>query len=131
MEQIVLSSQTTGALFCKAPARSLRLHFTSTLAALHARNAEAAACGSVSGQVAGPYGPIAPVADQSTGLPLLQLPAGFRYTSFAWTGDTMLDGRPCPSNHDGMAVVVTRRVGRSDEHVLIRNHERGSDPHRR
>ena len=74
--------------------------------------------------MAGPYGPIAPVADQSTGLPLLQLPAGFQYASFAWTGDTMLDGRPCPDRHDGMAVVTTRQTARGDEHVLIRNHER-------
>ncbi|MGZ8993324.1 MAG: alkaline phosphatase PhoX [Burkholderiaceae bacterium] len=98
--------------------------FTGTLAALHTRNARAAACGGFSGNVPGPYGPIAPVADQSTGLPLLQLPAGFQYASFAWTADTMLDGRPCPGRHDGMAVVTTRRVGSGDEHALIRNHER-------
>ncbi len=54
--------------------------------------------------------PSAPVADQSTGLPLLQLPAGFQYASFAWSGDTMLDGRPCPDRHDGMAVVMTRQT---------------------
>jgi len=98
--------------------------FTGTLAALQTRNARVAACGGSSGSVAGPYGPIAPVADQSTGLPLLQLPAGFQYASFAWSGDTMFDGRPCPGRHDGMAVVTTRRVGGGDEHVLIRNHER-------
>ena len=97
--------------------------FAGTLTA-YARNAAAATCGGFSGIVAGPYGPISPVADQSTGLPLLQLPAGFQYASFAWSGDTMLDGRPCPGRHDGMAVVTTRRVGGDDEHVLIRNHER-------
>ena len=97
--------------------------FTGTLVA-YARKAEAAGCGSFSGQVTGPYGPIAPVADQSTGLPLLQLPAGFQYTSFAWSGDPMLDGRPCPDRHDRMAVVTTRRTSRGEEHVLIRNHER-------
>ena len=97
--------------------------FTGTLAA-YARNAEAAACGGFSAQVAGPYGPLAPVADQSTGLFLLQLPAGFHYASFAWSGDTMLDDRPCPDRHDGMAVVTTRQTTRGDEHVLIRNHER-------
>ncbi len=97
--------------------------FTGTLSA-YARSAEAAACGGFSSHVASPYGPIAPVADQSTGLPLLQLPAGFQYASFAWSGDPMLDGRPCPGRHDGMAVVATRRVGGVDEHVLIRNHER-------
>ena len=58
------------------------------------------------------------------GCRLLQLPAGFQYASFAWSGDTMLDGRPCPDRHDGMAVVTTRHTARGDEHVLIRNHER-------
>ncbi len=95
--------------------------FSNLLAALHAH---AAACGGFSNQFAGPYGPIAPVADQTTGLPLLQLPAGFHYASFAWSGDMMLDGRACPDRHDGMAVVATRRVADADEHVLIRNHER-------
>jgi len=97
---------------------------TGTLGA-YARRAEAAACGAFSVQTAGPYGPIGPVRDQSTGLPLLQLPVGFQYASFAWTGDTMLDGHPCPDRHDGMAVVMTRQTARGDEHVLIRNHERG------
>jgi len=109
-----LNSQAARRSFLQGSGALAAATFTNSLAALYARNAEAAACGGFSGQVAGPYGPIAPVADQSTGLPLLQLPAGFRYTSFAWTGDTMLDGRPCPSNHDGMAVVMTRRVGRGD-----------------
>lgn len=36
----------------------------------------------------------------------------------------MLDGRPCPDRHDGMAVVTARKTARGDEHVLIRNHER-------
>ena len=35
----------------------------------------------------------------------------------------MADGRPCPAGHDGMAVVLTRRVGNEDEYVLVRNHE--------
>ena len=30
----------------------------------------------------------------------------------------MLDGRPCPDRHDGMAVVTTRQTARGDEHVL-------------
>ena len=97
---------------------------TGTLGA-YARRAEAAACGAFSGTAAGPYGPIKPVRDQSTGLPLLQLPAGFQYASFGWTGDRMLDGSPCPDRHDGMAVVMTRETARGDEHVLVRNHERG------
>jgi uncharacterized protein len=55
--------------------------------------------------VKSPYGPISSKRDQSTGLPLLQLPDGFRYWSFSWTGDVMSDGVPCPALHDGMAVV--------------------------
>lgn len=45
-------------------------------------------------QVIGPFGPIAPVNDITTGLPLLQLPSGFQYASFAWTGDAMSNGEP-------------------------------------
>jgi secreted PhoX family phosphatase len=84
-------------------------------AALGARAAAAA-------PVRGPgYGPLAPVADQTTGLPLLHLPRGFEYISFGWTGDPMVDGRPTPSNHDGMAAF---RVN-GNVH-LVRNHELGT-----
>ena len=55
--------------------------------------------------VPSPYGPIAPVNDLITGLPLLQLPKGFRYMSYSWTGDPLRDGTLCPNLHDGMAVV--------------------------
>ena len=34
-----------------------------------------------------PYGPISPKVDETTGLSLLQLPDGFRYWSYSWTGD--------------------------------------------
>jgi uncharacterized protein len=73
------------------------------------------------------YGPLAPVADRTTGLPLLRLPAGFGYQSFGWAGDIMDDGTPTPDRHDGMAVVDVRphRGGRRHEVALIRNHERG------
>jgi secreted PhoX family phosphatase len=67
------------------------------------------------------YGAIAPVADSSTGLPLLQLPPGFRYSSFSWTGDLMRNGQPAPGAHDGMAVVDWGPRGIQ----LIRNHELG------
>jgi uncharacterized protein len=68
------------------------------------------------------YGPLAPVADETTGLPLLALPEGFRYLSFGWTGDPMASGMPTPSNHDGMAAFKAggHRVR------LVRNHERGA-----
>ena len=52
-----------------------------------------------------PYGPVSPKKDQTTGLELLQLPDGFRYWSYSWTGDAMSDGVACPNLHDGMAVV--------------------------
>src|SRR5918999_5181136 len=55
-----------------------------------------------------PYGPISPKLDESTGLPLLKLPDGFRYQSFSWTGDLMSDDVKCPNLHDGMAVVDTK-----------------------
>src|SRR5918996_4627195 len=58
--------------------------------------------------IASPYGPVAPVRDQTTGLPLLQLPGGFTYQSFGWSGDPMVDGKPTPMEHDGMAVVLSR-----------------------
>jgi hypothetical protein len=73
--------------------------------------------------VASPYGPTAPVKDITTGLPLIELPAGFTYKSYGWRGDTMSDGLPTPAAHDGMGVVVSRRVGRSTEIILVRNHE--------
>jgi uncharacterized protein len=79
-----------------------------------ARRAEGAA-------VASPYGPISPKLDETTGLPLLKLPDGFRYRSFSWTGDVMSDGVRCPALHDGMAVIDLQ--GKSGHVVLVRNHE--------
>jgi secreted PhoX family phosphatase len=67
------------------------------------------------------YGPLVPAFDETTGLPLLELPAGFRYLSLGWTGDPMLNGAPTPSLHDGMAALHFQghRVR------LVRNHEAG------
>ena len=73
--------------------------------------------------VASPYGAIRPVPDQTTGLPLLQLPEGFSYQSFGWSGDIMDNGAPTPVAHDGMAVVRSRVVDGEAEFTLIRNHE--------
>ena len=42
------------------------------------------------------YGPLVAAFDDTTGLPLLMLPEGFRYLSFGWTGDPMIDGTPTP-----------------------------------
>ena len=77
-----------------------------------------AAAGLPAGRVAG-YGPLAPVADESTGLPLLQLPPGFRYRSFGWAGTPMADGLPTPTQHDGMGVVHADGA----RLTLVRNHE--------
>ncbi len=65
------------------------------------------------------YGPLKAVRDSNTGLPLLRLPAGFRYTTFGWAGEALEDGTVCPGSHDGMGVVAQR----GDVVTLIRNHE--------
>ena len=68
------------------------------------------------------YGPLVQALDETTGLPLLMLPDGFRYQSFGWTGDPMLDGAATPGAHDGMAALHWQghRVR------LVRNHELGT-----
>jgi hypothetical protein len=73
--------------------------------------------------VPSPYGPISPKIDETTGLPLIQLPDGFRYLSYGWTGDLMSDGVRTPPQHDGMAVVDQR--GSSGHLIIVRNHEAG------
>jgi secreted PhoX family phosphatase len=73
-----------------------------------------------------PYGPLSPKKDDTTGLELLNLPDGFRYVSYAWTGDRLTDGTVCPGAHDGMAV-ITQKPG-TPEIVLVRNHELPSGP---
>ena len=95
------------------------LPFLAALSALHGRNA-VASTSTVTSLVDSPYGPVAPVNDLTTGLPLLMLPAGFSYKSYGWTGDLMANGKATPGSHDGMAVITTRRVGRSTEVVLVR-----------
>ena len=85
-------------------------------AALHGRARSAFAAASPF------YGPIAPVSDEVTGLALIQLPAGFKYWSYGWTGDPMDNGTATPSLHDGMGII--RSFGRWL--VLCRNHEVGA-----
>ncbi len=65
------------------------------------------------------YGPLRPVNDETTGLPLIHLPEGFRYRSFGWTGDILDSGARTPGLHDGMAAFP----GPEGSVVLIRNHE--------
>lgn len=65
------------------------------------------------------YGPLRPAKCMATGLELLAIPEGFEYMSFGWTGQIMDDGRPTPTDHDGMAV-----VGKQGNTIaLVRNHE--------
>jgi uncharacterized protein len=65
------------------------------------------------------YGPLAPVRDEATGLPLLELPAGFRYVTTGWTGDPLDGGGRTPGAHDGMAAFA----GEGSRVRIIRNHE--------
>jgi secreted PhoX family phosphatase len=69
------------------------------------------------------YGPLRPTEDANTGLTLLDLPEGFRYTTFGWRDDPLDDGTPAPGGHDGMAAFP----GEGGHVVLVRNQEiRGS-----
>jgi secreted PhoX family phosphatase len=70
------------------------------------------------------YGPLAPRADETTGLTLLELPEGFRYISFGWTGDPLDGGRFTPGAHDGMAAFR----GPGSRVILVRNHEETNGP---
>jgi secreted PhoX family phosphatase len=92
------------------------------LGALQARRSAAAS--RESRFVPGPYGPLRPVKDLETGLPLIHLPEGFEYRTYSWTGDAMSDGALTPGAHDGMGVVASRMVDGEREITLVRNHER-------
>jgi secreted PhoX family phosphatase len=65
------------------------------------------------------YGRLRAVRDLNTGLPLLQLPEGFSYRSFGWTGEALADGTPTPRAHDGMGLLRVR----GEVATLVRNHE--------
>ena len=62
---------------------------------------------------------MAPVRDETTGLPLLHLPSGFRYLSFGWIGDPLAGGLATPALHDGMAAFAAD----GSRIRLVRNHE--------
>ena len=66
---------------------------------------------------------LVPTKDESTGIPLIRLPEGFRYITYGWTGDQMSDGTKTPSAHDGMGVVSETNGVVS----IVRNHEVSSD----
>ena len=65
------------------------------------------------------YGPLVPVPDLRDGVVRLHLPEGFRYRSFSYTGEPMVDGVTTPGRHDGMAAYP----GPSGTVRLVRNHE--------
>lgn len=54
---------------------------------------ERVARGAASARARDGYGALRPTPDESTGLPLLEVPEGFRYVSFSWRGDRLADGR--------------------------------------
>ena len=66
---------------------------------------------------------LVPTKDETTGIPLIHLPEGFRYISYGWTNDPMTDGLPTPTDHDGMGV-VSEKDGIA---TLVRNHEVSAD----
>lgn len=70
------------------------------------------------------YGPLSPLKDETTGLALLELPEGFRYASFGWTGDRLEGGKFTPAAHDGMAAFR----GHGSRVLLVRNHEESNGP---
>ena len=139
MTEVTKSSRRT--FFRRTTAGAAGAMWISSLQEFGARKVQAAA----PTLIEGPYGPVAPVVDETTGLALLQLPAEFRYMSYSWTGDTMIDGVKCPSLHDGMAVVdewfgqpqpasdprkLLADPGTSADEagklILVRNHEPGT-----
>ena len=88
-----------------------------SFAALLARRAAAAEL-----PYADDYGPVSLVNDLTTGLPLIALPAGFKYRTYGWRGQPMADGQATPGAHDGMGVVASK----GNQIVMVRNHEQGS-----
>lgn len=78
-----------------------------------------AGCGRRHGEEPSPFGPLHPVADETTGLPILLLPEGFRYRTLSWVGERLGDGFRTPAAHDGMGVV--EQAG--SQLRLVRNHE--------
>ncbi len=70
------------------------------------------------------YGPLFETHDLNTGLPLIKLPKGFRYVSFGWTGDPMVNGDPTPPGHDGAAALW----GPWGRIYYVRNHELRANP---
>lgn len=120
MSEVVTPSRRT---FLRRGAMGAGAYWMLSLAELNARKEYGSARAPFS-----PYGPVSPKIDETTGLPLIQLPDGFRYMTYGWTGDVMADGVKTPGLHDGMAVVDEE--GTSGRLILVRNHEVGAgDPY--
>jgi hypothetical protein len=116
---------SAGAFGAAGLAGPLSFLFTKSTSAEGGSHRRARKCGTLAES---PFGPIAPVRDRVTGLPLIRLPRGFEYSTFGWTGDLMADGNKVVVGHDGMAVVSARwRHGRLLSATLIRNHETFTD----
>ncbi len=75
------------------------------------------------GETAKPGTELIPCKDETTGIPLIRLPEGFRYVTFGWSGDPMDDGLKTPDDHDGMGVVAEK----DGIVTLVRNHEISKD----
>jgi uncharacterized protein len=92
-------SRSSRRSFLKRSAVSAGAVLTASLNSFMVRRAEGSPLAPI------PYGSISPKNDEATGLPLIQLPDGFRYITYSWTGDLLSDGVKCPALHDGMAVI--------------------------
>ena len=92
------------------------------LTALNARAQDPTHKGGIRRRQTAGYGPLFPTLDQTTGLPLVALPEGFKYLTFGWTGDALSGGGLTPGAHDGMAAFAAG-IGTTR---LVRNHERGT-----
>jgi uncharacterized protein len=93
--------------------------FATPLASLHARIQAGRSPRPVLG-----YGRLRAALDETTGLPLLEVPDGFRYVTFGWTRDPMSNGQPTPAGHDGMGAFD----GPDGTVILVRNHELSPAP---
>jgi len=69
------------------------------------------------------FGPLVPTAAENTGETLLKLPEGFKYNVLIRNGNIMSDGRPFPSNADGMGAFDYNGMVR-----LVACHERSTGP---
>jgi secreted PhoX family phosphatase len=131
MANSVLSSKIRRRLFLQGMTGAFgAASLSGPLAFLHSRKLSAAVMTGTRGP--SPYGPLVDAKDMATGLDLIRLPRGFRYTTFSWNGDMMDDGNMVRRGHDGMGVMQFMDGGENGHHDdddrdkvinLIRNHE--------